>query len=147
MLSAGRGLGRRLVLLGTVLTAAALAGSAFARTGANSPIREGGTLRVNVTGTDFAPLDPAINYDTDGAQLLYATCAKLVNYPDRPAPAGSLLVPEVADAMPTVSRDGRTYTFRISHEYRFGATSIHGCTLRRCSSCGTWRRSRRTGPC
>ena len=119
MLSAGRGLGRRLVLLGTVLTAAALAGSAFARTGANSPIREGGTLRVNVTGTDFAPLDPAINYDTDGAQLLYATCAKLVNYPDRPAPAGSLLVPEVADAMPTVSRDGRTYTFRISHEYRF----------------------------
>jgi hypothetical protein len=32
--------------------------------------RVGGTLRVNVTGTDFASLDPAVNYDTDGAQLL-----------------------------------------------------------------------------
>jgi peptide/nickel transport system substrate-binding protein len=82
-------------------------------------IKEGGTLRVNVTGTDFASLDPAINYDTDGAQLLYATCAKLVNYPDRPAPHGSVVEPEVASAMPTVSRDGRTYTFRVSQGFRF----------------------------
>ena len=120
MFSAGRrGLGRRFVLLGSVLTAAALAGSALARTGSRPVITEGGTLHLNVTGTDFASLDPAINYDTDGAQLLYATCAKLVNYPDRKAPAGSLLEPELSDGMPTVSADGRTYTFRISHGFRF----------------------------
>ena len=120
MFSAGRrGLGRRLDLLGTVLTAAALAGSELAPTGSGPVIREGGTLHVNITGTDFASLDPAINYDTDGSQLLYATCAKLVNYPDRRPPAGSILEPEVASGMPIVSRDGRTYTFRISRGFRF----------------------------
>lgn len=114
---------RRLLVVSAVVVSlaavAAVAGNALARSRAEPVIKEGGTLRVNVTGTDFASLDPAINYDTDGAQLLYATCAKLVNNPDRQAPAGSLLEPEVADAMPTVSRDGRTYVFRISPGFRF----------------------------
>jgi peptide/nickel transport system substrate-binding protein len=94
-------------------------GSAFAGSRAEPVIPEGGTLRVNVTGTDFSSLDPAINYDAEGAQLLYATCAKLVNYPDRAAPRGSVVVPEVASGMPAVSSDGRTYTFQISHGFRF----------------------------
>jgi peptide/nickel transport system substrate-binding protein len=115
----GRQRGRSLVVLAVVAAVAGVAGNALARPGAGPVIREGGTLRVNVTGTDFASLDPAINYDTDGAQLLYATCAKLVNYPDRQAPAGSLLEPEIASAMPTVSADGRTYTFRIAPGFRF----------------------------
>jgi peptide/nickel transport system substrate-binding protein len=110
---------RRLVLLGSALATGVVGGSALARTGAEPVIKEGGTLRVNVTGTDLASLDPSINYDTDGAQLLYATCAKLVNYPDRPAPLGSVIEPEVASGMPTVSRDGRTYTFRVSDGFRF----------------------------
>ena len=111
--------GRRLILLGSALAAGIVGGSAFAGSGAEPVIPEGGTFRVNVTGTDFASLDPAINYDTDGAELLYATCAKLVNYPDRPAPRGSVVQPEAASGMPTVSRDGRTYTFRVSSEFRF----------------------------
>ena len=110
---------RLLFLLGLVAAVAAVAGNALARSGGEPVIREGGTLRVNVTGTDFASLDPAINYDTDGAQLLYATCAKLMNYPDRPAPAGSLLEPEVASTMPSVSSDGRTYTFVVRPGFRF----------------------------
>jgi len=96
-----------------------MGGSAFAHSRAEPLIPEGGTLHVNVTGTDFASLDPAVNYDTDGAQLLYATCAKLVNYPDRRAPLGSVVAPEIASGMPTVSHDGRTYTFQLSHGYRF----------------------------
>jgi peptide/nickel transport system substrate-binding protein len=110
---------RLLVVVGVVLCMAAVVGRAFARTGAEPVIREGGTLHVNVTGTDFASLDPAINYDTDGAQVLYATCAKLVNHPDRGGPSGALLQPEVADALPTVSADGRTYTFRIAPGFKF----------------------------
>jgi hypothetical protein len=105
--------------MGSALAAGAVGGSAFAGSRAVPVIPEGGTLRVNVTGTDLGSLDPAINYDTDGGQLLYATCAKLVNYPDLPAPRGSMVQPEVASGMPTVSRDGRTYTFRVSSEFRF----------------------------
>jgi peptide/nickel transport system substrate-binding protein len=110
---------RRGLLLGTLVASLALGSSASSGVRVERPIPEGGTLRVNVTGTDLASLDPALNYDTDGAQLLYATCAKLLNYPDRRAPHGSTLTPELAAAMPTVSRDGRVYRFRISSGFTF----------------------------
>ena len=58
-----------------------------------------------------------------GTQVFYETCALLLNYPDRPFPAGAQLVPEVARGMPTVSDDGRTYTFRIRSGFRFSPPS------------------------
>ena len=67
-------------------------------------------------------MDPALAYDRR-AQLLYATCAKLLNYPDRPGPAGSQLVPEVAQSLPTRSADGKTYTFTIRPGFRFSPPS------------------------
>ena len=62
--------------------------------------------------------------DTDPAQypesqISYATCAKLLNYPDAAAPAGTRLVPEVAASLPRVSPDGRTYTFTIRSGFAF----------------------------
>jgi ABC-type transport system substrate-binding protein len=68
---------------------------------------------------DEAALDP----DQAAYQIEYATCAKLLNYPDRPTPGGLQLQPEVARAMPTVSRGGRTYTFAIRPGYRFSPPS------------------------
>jgi hypothetical protein len=56
-------------------------------------------------------------------QLAYATCANLLNYPDSAGRAGTRLRPEIAAAMPTVSRDGRTYTFRIRRGFRFSPAS------------------------
>ncbi len=56
-------------------------------------------------------------------QLQYATCAPLLGYPDAPAPGGWRLAPEVAAAWPGVSRDGRTYTFRIRPGFRFSPPS------------------------
>jgi DNA-binding SARP family transcriptional activator/ABC-type oligopeptide transport system substrate-binding subunit len=52
-----------------------------------------------------------------------ATCAKLLNYPDTPQPGAWELRPEVAAALPAVSPDGRTYTFRIRPGYRFSPPS------------------------
>ena len=43
----------------------------------------------------------------------------LLNYPDKPAPEGSRLVPDAATGFPRVSRDGRTYTFTIKQGLRF----------------------------
>ena len=40
-------------------------------------------------------------------------------YPDKPAPARLRLAPELAEAEPVVSRDGRTYTFTIRKDARF----------------------------
>ena len=93
--------------------------SALASPRRSPPIKEGGTLYVNVAGTDLPSLDPAVGFDTDVAQIFYATCAKLVSYPDARAPGGSHLVPEVASALPTVTADGLTYTFTLRPDFRF----------------------------
>jgi serine/threonine-protein kinase len=73
------------------------------------------------------PLDPAHNGLFD-EQVLYATCAKLLNYPDASGAKGAQLQPEIAAAMPTVSRGGRTYTFRIRRGFRFSPPSNEAVT-------------------
>ena len=84
--------------------------------------KAGGVARFNVEdGFDFT--DPAVAYYTTSWQLGYATGAKLLNYPDRPAPGGSRLVPEVAQSLPRVSADGKRYTFTIRDGYRFSPPS------------------------
>jgi ABC-type transport system substrate-binding protein len=82
----------------------------------------GPQLRVAVTVEDLA-LDPASGVDPVAAQLHYATCMKLVNYPDAPGAAGQRLRPEAAAALPARSADGRTYTFRIRSGLRFSPPS------------------------
>jgi ABC-type transport system substrate-binding protein len=56
-------------------------------------------------------------------QVERATCASLLGYPDTAAPAGQRLVPEVAEAWPSGSRDRRTYTFVVRKGFRFAPPS------------------------
>ena len=63
--------------------------------------------------------EPALNWDLVAAQIAFATCANLLRYPDKPAPEGLRLRPEVAARIPTLSRDRRTYTFTVRRGYRF----------------------------
>src|SRR5262249_10510340 len=110
---------RRSLLLGALLASLALVAPASSSVRIERPTHVGGTLQVYGTGTDLASLHPPVNYATDGAQILYHTCAKLVNPPDAAGPGGAVLEPEIAAAMPTVSAGGRVYTFRISHGFTF----------------------------
>ncbi|MDX6477240.1 MAG: peptide/nickel transport system substrate-binding protein [Gaiellaceae bacterium] len=80
---------------------------------------QGGTLRVNISKSDVTTLDPQIDYEFLGGSILWATCVKLVYYPDQPAPLGSQLRPEAAAGLPRVSANGRTYTFTVRKGYRF----------------------------
>lgn len=84
--------------------------------------RTAGTLRV-VLPYDFGPLDPALTDDPGSSMVLYATCAKLLNYPDRAGAGGSVVVPEVAQSLPRRSAGGRTYTFTIRRGFRFAPPS------------------------
>ena len=65
--------------------------------------------------------DPALAYITTAWEVEYATCAKLINYPDTPwdEREASRLRPEIAAAMPTISADQRTYTFQIRNDFQF----------------------------
>ena len=91
----------------------------------------GGTLRMETLDRLNLPvdsLDPALAYSAGGWQVLYATCAKLLNYPDRSGPSGSQLTPEVASGLPSVAADGRTYTFTIRRGFRFSPPSGQAVT-------------------
>ena len=114
-------------LIATVIGASLLVGAAFASSASSagpakaggSEAKRGGTLRINLSTTDFEYLDPALSYEAPGWQVLYMTNLMLLNYPDKPAPEGSRLVPDAASGFPRVSRDGRTYTFTIRSGLRF----------------------------
>lgn len=84
--------------------------------------QQGGTLRVNLEDdTDY--IDPALAYYQISWQFEYATGVKLLNYPDRPAPEGATLRAEGATALPTISEDGKTYTFTIKPGFKFSPPS------------------------
>lgn len=93
------------------------------------PTGTGGTAHFTESGKpDF--LDPALAFELDSVQILNATCVKLLNYPDKPAPAGARLEPEAARSLPTVSDGGRTYTFRLRRGFRFSPPSHERVTAR-----------------
>ena len=56
-----------------LLVAAAAAGSAAPSKSGSSEVRRGGTLRINLSNTDFEFLDPSLSYDAPGWQVLYST--------------------------------------------------------------------------
>ena len=64
-------------------------------------------------------VDPALSYSSGGWALLDTTCARLMTYPDRPAPEGLRVVPEVAADFPRISRNAKTYTFTLRRGFRF----------------------------
>jgi ABC-type oligopeptide transport system substrate-binding subunit len=92
---------------------------AFVNTGAlgSGSQREGGIFRVVFAGLDY--VDPALAYGSESWALLDTTCARLMTYPDKPAPAGLSVVPEVAADYPKISRNGKTYTFTLRSGFRF----------------------------
>jgi ABC-type transport system substrate-binding protein len=75
--------------------------------------KQGGTLNVDLT-TDVDYTDPALDYLSTGWELEYATCLKLMNYPDANGPKGAQLVPEAATGFPKVSAGGKVYDFTVS---------------------------------
>jgi peptide/nickel transport system substrate-binding protein len=94
------------ILLGLMLAGGALAGP-------HRPALRGGTMRINLSATDVDFTDPSLAYGTISWQIEYATALKLINYPDRPKPAGTTLRPEAAVTLPTISKTGKQYTFKI----------------------------------
>jgi ABC-type transport system substrate-binding protein/tRNA A-37 threonylcarbamoyl transferase component Bud32 len=87
-----------------------------------APAESGPEVRVGVRD-DGIELDSGFGPIPAASQLLYSTCAKLVNYPDAAGTAGQQLRPEVAAALPTISPDRRTYTFQIRPGLRFSPPS------------------------
>src|SRR3954467_8096724 len=87
-----------------LLAALCVAGTATAHT----KVKTGGTLNVDLT-TDVDYTDPALSYLSTGWELEYATCLKLMNYPDANGAKGANLVAEGAAGYPRGSGNGKVY--------------------------------------
>ena len=85
--------------------------------------RAGGIFKVSFQGSSslqaFDYVDPALAYSRESWALLDTVCARLMRYRDTAPPAGYRIVPEVAAAPPVVSRDGKTWTFKLRSGFRF----------------------------
>ncbi len=88
---------------------------------------KGKVARLFGPAFEFDHPDPAISGNGYVHALTFqaerATCAPLLGYPDAPPPHGQRLVPEVAAALPVLSRDRRTYTFTVKEGFRFAPPS------------------------
>jgi ABC-type transport system substrate-binding protein len=111
-----------MLVMGVALLVAALAvggASSATKKAGSAEALKGGTLKLNENSEDFDYVDPGLAYRTDDWSMLYTVNLMLVNFPEKSGAAGSQLYPEAATSFPTVSKDGKTYTFHIRPGLKF----------------------------
>src|SRR5215218_5283665 len=101
-------LGRRAL----VLLLAALSMSVIAACGGDEA-KNGGSITISQTSQpDF--MDPALTYTVNGIEPLWLVYTPLLTYPRTgDAEKDSLLIPGLAEDMPTISEDGKTYKLKL----------------------------------
>jgi len=113
---------RRKLWLSIVMAAVGaglLVAAGFAGPAASSTARSSAGTFTFSKSIGITYVDPALAYFSDEWLIEYATCAKLMNYPDQKQPKGSQVVPEVAAGFPRISRSGKQYTFTIKKGWRY----------------------------
>jgi peptide/nickel transport system substrate-binding protein len=109
--------------LGNALAVAAMvaAGVGVAACGSSSDDKGGGSASTggrtggSITIGSVLPdsYDPVLLQTNQGNQALQLVYTGLVTYKHATGPAGNELIPGLAEAMPTISADRKTYTFKL----------------------------------
>jgi ABC-type transport system substrate-binding protein len=82
------------------------------------PATHGGTLYLVTAGKKIA-LDPAFASEPASQRIAFVTCETLLTYADEPGEGGRTLIPGLARELPTVGKDGRSFTFALKAHVRF----------------------------
>ncbi len=107
--------------LGAVLASMGLIATlGLASCGDSSSGKEGGTLKVNFGY--FPELDPQIAFTVEAWSSMYNTYIPLLTYAHAEGEAGTEIVPGLAEDLPEISKDGKTYelTLRKGLKYSDG---------------------------
>src|SRR5215211_4261141 len=73
--------------------------------------KSGGSIRIGTVGPDS--YDPVLMQTVQAFQPLKTAYTGLLAYKDETGKAGNELIPGVAEKLPDVSSDGKTYTFQV----------------------------------
>ena len=84
---------------------------------------KGDVARLLVGSYELDALDSVLPVSDLGQEALDATCARLVRRTNSNSADNNTVEPDVAASMPTVSGDGRTYTFTVRSGFRFSPPS------------------------
>src|SRR4051812_24032702 len=58
-------------------------------------------------------MDPAVEYTADGWSAMWNTYIPLLTYAHEPGQAGTRVIPGLAEDLPEISPDGKTYTLTL----------------------------------
>ena len=87
--------------------------------------RDGGTIRVSYPAFPDS-LDPALAATQSALQTLRTVYTPLLSYEHAEGADGTKIVPGLAEKMPEVSLDGRTYLFKLREKLRYSdGTPVH----------------------
>lgn len=107
--------------LGSVLLVLGLAGGSalgLAACGSSSSGKEGGTLTGSYASfPDY--LDPQLSYTQEGWTAMYDTYLPLLTYKRANGVEGGQVEPGLAEAMPKISDDGKTYTLTMREGLKY----------------------------
>src|SRR5690349_22391452 len=102
--------GAAVVALSLVL--AACGGTNGTASSSSSAPHTGGTLKV-LTGTFPDSLDPSYGYTTQAIEADNMVYTPLLVYAAKSGDAGTALAPGLAEKLPTISSDGKTYSLTL----------------------------------
>jgi peptide/nickel transport system substrate-binding protein len=84
----------------------------------DSGAAQGGEVTISQTSQpDY--LDPALTYTVNGIEPLWLVYTPLLTYPHEEGLAGAELIPGLAEDLPEISPDGRTYTLTLRDGLRY----------------------------
>ena len=74
--------------------------------------KKGGSITISQTSQpDY--MDPALTYTVNGIEPLWLVYTPLITYAREEGQAGAQLIPGLAEALPDISADGKTYKLKL----------------------------------
>jgi peptide/nickel transport system substrate-binding protein len=75
---------------------------------------------INITMTSFPDyIDPQLSYTLEGWEVMYNTYTPLLTYKHAKGEEGTVVVPGLAEDMPEISPDGKTYTLKMRSNMKY----------------------------
>ncbi|QIV81531.1 ABC transporter substrate-binding protein [Mycolicibacterium frederiksbergense] len=75
---------------------------------------------INITMTSFPDyIDPQLSYTLEGWEVLYNTYTPLLTYKHAKGEEGTAVVPGLAEGMPEISPDGKTYKLKLRSDMKY----------------------------